>query len=202
MTLDARHQAARVIGAGLDPARIPELGDLLELDDFPTVLDATALDPSLNPFVVARGGTWLTPHVGEAARLLGLDVETVLQHPLEAARDLATTWNAGVVLKTAGAVVAAPNGSTYVVAAGHPGMASGGTGDVLAGALGAALASLAAADHDAARDWTHASMRVAAAVQLHARAGEDAGRSLGVGFTAHELADTLPRTRQRLMGAW
>ncbi len=191
-TADARHAAARVFGPGLDGSRVPELVYALEHGDAPTVLDAAALDEALRESTARRPGRWLTPHHGEASKLLRSGSDAVHADPIGSARRLAEAWGSGVVLKSAGAVIAGPDGRVRVVAAGHPGMASGGTGDVLAGLLGAALA----APHD------DALARVAAAVQLHARAGERAARRYGVGMTASGLADAIPGARKALGGAW
>lgn len=185
-----RQQAARVVGPGLDEERIPELVYGLESDAIPTVLDAAALDPRLRQAVAARPGRWLTPHHGEAARLLDMPTDDVHRDPIAAARALADAWSCGVVLKSAGAVVAAPDGRVRVVAAGHPAMASGGTGDVLAGALGAALA----APHE------DELARVVAAVQAHARAGEVAAARFGRGARASDVADALPLVLDGLIG--
>jgi NAD(P)H-hydrate epimerase len=190
--IEARHAAARVLGSGLDPARVPELADALAAADAPTVLDASALDPRLREAARAHGACWLTPHLGEAARLLDEAPAAVRRDPIAAATRLAEDWRATVVLKGAGAVVAALDGRVRVVAGGHPAMASGGTGDVLAGVLGAALA----APHDDPLE------RGAAAVLLHARAGERAARRHGQGLRASDLAEALPGARRALRGAW
>lgn len=189
---DPRHAAARVFGPGLDPSRVPELVYALEHGDAPTVLDAGALDEALRESSARRPGRWLTPHHGEAGRLLHAGSDTVHADPIGSATRLAKAWSSGVVLKSAGAVVADPDGRVRVVAAGHPGMASGGTGDVLAGLLGAALA----APHDDALS------RVAAAVHLHGRAGERAALGHGAGLLASDLADAVPGAREALGGAW
>ncbi len=191
-TTDPRHADARVFGPGLDASRIPELAYALEHGDAPTVLDASALDEALRESSSRRPGRWLTPHHGEAAKLLQTGSDEVHADPIGSARRLAEAWSSGVVLKSAGAVIADPSGRVRVVAAGHPGMASGGTGDVLAGLLGAALA---APHHDALA-------RVAAAVHLHARAGERAARRHGAGLLASDLADAIPGAREALGGAW
>lgn len=193
---DRSHQAARVFGPGLDPDRVAELVHALENDAIPTVLDASALDPRLRPAVSLRPGRWLTPHHGEAARLLGATTDEVRRDPIDAARRLAAAWRCGVVLKGAGAVVADAEGRVRVVAAGHPAVASGGTGDVLAGLLGAALAAPHADPLE----------RVAAAVQVHARAGEVAARRHGRGVRASDVADAVPLVLDglpgRSAGAW
>lgn len=200
--LETQVQHARVAGPGLDPTRLPEVAASLTNASIPTILDATALDPALRVAVTNHAAVWLTPHVGEAARLLDRPAQDVRHDPIGAAQELARTWNAGVILKLAGAVIATPSGALRVVAAGHPAMASGGSGDVLAGVLGAALASLAATDHAAAVSLDAALPRMAAAVHLHARAGEHVARMLGQGAVASNLADAIATTRVTFEGAW
>ena len=82
----------------------------------------------------------LTPHPGEAARLLGSSTPAIQSDRAAAARALAARANAVVVLKGARTVVAAPDGALSINPTGGPGLAAGGSGDVLAGALGALLA--------------------------------------------------------------
>jgi NAD(P)H-hydrate epimerase len=107
--------------------------------DLPCVLDADALwhldaSRSLPEQVV------LTPHPGEAARLLGCATVEVQTDRPTAARELAARYRAVVVLKGNGSLVATPQGELSVVDAGNPGMASGGMGDVLTGVVAALLA--------------------------------------------------------------
>jgi hydroxyethylthiazole kinase-like uncharacterized protein yjeF len=82
----------------------------------------------------------LTPHPLEAARLLGVTAPEVQHDRLASARKLAARFNAVVVLKGSGSVIAAPDGAAVVNASGNPGLATAGTGDVLAGICGALLA--------------------------------------------------------------
>ncbi|CAN0144430.1 unnamed protein product, partial [Phaeothamnion confervicola] len=84
--------------------------------------------------------TLLTPHPAEAARLLGTNVAAVQGDRLAAARLLSRTYNASVVLKGNGSILATRDGLWFVNTSGNPGMASAGMGDVLAGILGALLA--------------------------------------------------------------
>jgi NAD(P)H-hydrate epimerase len=79
----------------------------------------------------------LTPHPGEAARLLGVDNAQVQADRFAAVEALAKTFNCVVVLKGAGTLVAAPGETTAVIGAGNPGMATGGMGDVLTGVIAA-----------------------------------------------------------------
>jgi len=131
------------------------------------VLDADALN------LLAAGGlaigrsdhpTLLTPHPLEAARLLGCDTTQIQQSRIESARELARRFGAFVVLKGAGSVCATPDGRWSIIGAGGPALATAGTGDVLAGVIGALLAQrltpwsalrLACWAHGAAGDrWT------------------------------------------------
>ena len=118
----------------------------------PVILDADALNllaaqPRALPAAI------LTPHPGEAARLLGTDTRTVQGDRFAAAEALAARFACVVVLKGAGTLVAAPGETTAVIGAGNPGMATGGMGDVLTGVIAALhaqrLSPFAAAVHGA-----------------------------------------------------
>jgi hydroxyethylthiazole kinase-like uncharacterized protein yjeF len=113
----------------------------------PIVLDADALNAiafnsALESDLAARskGPTILTPHPGEAARLLHKTNDEVNEDRLAAALALAKRFNAEVVLKGAGSICASPDGQWCVNTTGNPGLASGGSGDVLSGIIGALLA--------------------------------------------------------------
>lgn len=87
-----------------------------------------------------RGPTVITPHPAEAARLLGIDTAKVQADRVGNAIELARRFHAEVVLKGAGSVCASPDATWSINSTGNPGLASGGTGDVLAGLVGALLA--------------------------------------------------------------
>ena len=128
----------------------------------PLVVDADALnllasDPQ--PLL----GAILTPHPGEAARLLGVTAAQVQADRFKTAQTLADRYDAVVVLKGAGTVVAAPHARSRVIAAGNPGMAVGGMGDLLTGII-AALRAQGLGALDAA----------SAGALLHGLAGDDA----------------------------
>ena len=119
----------------------------------PLVLDADALnhiaaDTALQEAMDQRAQqglfTVLTPHPLEAARLLGTTAAAVQADRLQAARGLSTRWNAVAVLKGSGTVVVAPPAELTVNGSGNAWLATAGTGDVLAGMVGAALARLGA----------------------------------------------------------
>lgn len=153
----------------------------------PLVLDAGALHHETVEAAARKSGArpWLTPHVGEAARLLGMKAEDVSRDPLHAARALAERWNIGVVLKGAGTVVMDANLAWWLIEPGPPALARGGTGDVLAGAI---AASLAVAPKSPGRT-------VARAVRAHAAAGVLAARHMGEGLTPTDVAHALPHAK-------
>lgn len=124
----------------------------------------------------------LTPHPGEAARLLGTDAAAVQADRFGAAAALAARHGAVVVLKGAGTVVTAPQARPRVIAAGNPGMAVGGMGDLLTGII-AALRAQGLAAFDAA----------SAGALLHALAGDDAACEGQRGLLPTDLLATLRR---------
>lgn len=111
--------------------------------DLPVVLDADALNLLASPGWRQAFGerqVIMTPHPGEAARLLDVDIRTVQNDRFAAARDLASRYSAVVVLKGCGSLIAHPDGRVALCSDGNAGMASAGMGDVLTGVLAALLA--------------------------------------------------------------
>src|SRR5262249_19645829 len=150
-------------GLGLDDETRTRVAAVVRRTKAPLVLDADALNAVAGtPLLRERPGpTVITPHPGEMARLVGGDTHGVQSDRLAVARTFARTENVVVVLKGARTIVAAPDGGAAISPTGNPGMASGGTGDVLAGILGGLLAQrlapfdaavLAGFTHGAARD--------------------------------------------------
>lgn len=140
----------------------------------PAVIDADALFAvSREPGALrkCRAPVVITPHPGEMALLTGTGADAVQSNRLEAARAFAREYGVFVVLKGAGTVAAAPDGKAFVNTTGTPGMATGGSGDVLSGMIGAALAgALGELDPLSA---------ACACIYLHGRAGEIAVGALG-----------------------
>ena len=152
----------------------------------PLVLDADALnaiasDATLRDPIARRDApTLATPHPAEAARLLGCDTRDIQADRVGAATELARTLRAHVVLKGAGSIVARPDGSFDINASGNPALATAGSGDVLAGILGALLAQgIEAAE----------AMRIG--VCLHGAAADSlVAQGIGpLGLTASEIID-------------
>jgi NAD(P)H-hydrate epimerase len=132
-----------VIGPGLGHG--PWAEQMLQqvcLSDTPLVVDADALNMLSEGRVVEppfRENWVLTPHPGEAARLLGQAVEDIQHHRFASARDLQVRYGGVCVLKGAGSLIADKE-QVHMCSAGNPGMASGGMGDVLSGVIGALMA--------------------------------------------------------------
>src|SRR5690625_1332104 len=192
----------RAVGAGtdlgpaLERASVIALGPGLGTGDWGRVLWRTGMD-SVLPLVLDADGlnllaadprtfadrkVVLTPHPGEAARLLGCDTRAVQADRFAAAHKLAGRYRAVVVLKGAGSLVAAPNGKLAVCRHGNPGMASGGMGDTLTGIIAGLLAQRRSPWQAACRGaW------------LHARAGDIAARDGERGLLASDLFTPLRR---------
>lgn len=145
----------------------------------PQVWDADALNLLARSPLALPSGSVLTPHPGEAARLLGISTEAVQADRPGAARKLARKYASVCVLKGAGTLVAAPAGRLALCDHGHPAMAGAGLGDVLTGVLAALLAQ----GLDA---WQAACL----GVWLHARAGERLGVE-GRGLAASDLVAVI-----------
>ena len=161
----------------------------------PLVLDADALNAiafseTLRAEVLRRKSpTIVTPHPAEAARLLGRDTAVVQADRLAAALEIAQRLRAHVVLKGVGSICADPDGRWSINATGNPGLASGGTGDVLAGLIGALLCQ-----------GLTAPRALRYAVCLHGAAADTlVARGKGpVGLTASEIALEC----RRLLNLW
>ena len=161
----------------------------------PVVLDADGInhavkDPSLwGALLSYHRQVVVTPHPMEMSRLCGKAVPEILANPVEIAREFSRTWGVTVVLKDAHTVVASPEGDVFICAAGNAGMATGGSGDALAGVIGSLLAQNR---HRIGVDITVAEI-AAAGVYLHAKAGDLAAQELGeYGMLPSDLIEKLP----------
>ena len=187
----ARDAVAIGPGLGLD-AETQELARALVRDlERPLVVDAdalTSLAGHLDVLPAARGPRCLTPHPGEMARMLAVSIRDVQGERIDCARRFAVERRAHLVLKGAVSVIADPDGRVYLNPTGNPGMASGGTGDVLTGMLGAMLAR---------RLPPAAAMQCA--VYLHGLAGDVAAERVGQeALIASDLVAALPEAFARL----
>ena len=185
--------AAGVVGPGIgrDTSTRRLIEDLLRKVTIPLVLDADALNllsehrsilPKLSADIV------LTPHPAEFGRLANMETSAVQKDRRGIASRFAKTWNKVVVLKGAGTVIAAPDGRITLNPIATPALASGGTGDVLAGLIGGLMAQKLPA-FEAAVTGVH----------LHSVAGIDLEASMGqAGVLASDLLPQIPRVMERL----
>lgn len=190
--LQAVRAEAIAVGMGAGPGGVRAAQAALELGK-PTVLDADALHEQVL-LAYAKSGlpTVLTPHPGEASRLLGIPSEQIARAPLEAAQALAERYPGLVVVLKGGPTVLAwqpqeapPSPPLLAVnSSGNPSMATGGMGDVLSGVIAALLAAGLSA-------WEAARL----GVYLHGLAGDLAGKP---GLLAHEVAEALPSAMRQL----
>lgn len=184
MTVLGQHDAL-VIGPGLGQGQVDLMSAVLAVGDAPAVLDADALNtfagnaPGLAAILGVRKAI-LTPHPAECARLLGVQTQDVLDRRFEIGLELARATNAIVVLKGTPTVISAPDGRITVAVTGSPVLATGGSGDVLAGIAGTLLAVMP----DAFR-------AAAAAVWAHGNAAERAATTRIRGTTLADVIDAL-----------
>jgi NAD(P)H-hydrate epimerase len=178
---------AIVVGPGMGKAAgtAKLIRELIAGAALPMVVDAdglNALGDDLAPVAAAPAPRILTPHPGEAGRLLGRDAATVQADRPSAAHELADRSGAIVVLKGHRTLVAAPGRVTVVNPTGNAGMATGGTGDVLAGVTAALMGQ-----------GTDPFRAACAGAWLHGAAGDLVADQLGErSLLAGDLADALP----------
>jgi NAD(P)H-hydrate epimerase len=158
---------------------------LLDRATVPLVLDADALTVLGDDSGSLRGrddrSVIITPHPGEMARLVGRSVDAVQANRIDVAFDFAQSHQVYVVLKGHRTIVATPDGHLFINPTGNPGMATGGTGDVLTGMIAACLGQLLDAE---------AACRLA--VFLHGAAGDLAEATVGqASLTATDLLDHI-----------
>ncbi|MEK6201256.1 MAG: NAD(P)H-hydrate dehydratase [Desulfobulbaceae bacterium] len=188
---------AMVIGPGLGMAESMAqlILHLYRTVQVPMVIDADGLNilaQNTDQLQAPPGPRIFTPHPGELARILGCSVAEIQDDRIEAARSARLLFDQGggqctVILKGAGTVIVSEDGKAWVNTSGNPGMATGGMGDVLSGIIGAMICQ-GLCPQEAART----------AVYLHGRAGDTLEKTIGTGYTATELADTLPQIIKNL----
>lgn len=181
---------AAVLGPGLSTAAesVRLARELIRDMEVPLVVDGDALNALAGREELTRerdkrgACTLLTPHPGEMARLLGSSVSEVEARRIETALEAAERYRAAVVLKGAHSIIAEPGGGAWVNLSGNSGLGTAGSGDVLAGVLGA-LAAAGMPVLDAARSG----------VFLHGLAGDLTAEKMGeTGMTAGDVLMRLP----------
>jgi ADP-dependent NAD(P)H-hydrate dehydratase / NAD(P)H-hydrate epimerase len=196
MLLDGKN--ALIVGPGIgvtdDTKRLIEwlISDASE-PNRPMLIDADGLNAlaaiGCESLKRARGPVVLTPHPGEASRLLGVTTAAINDDRVSAARTLAERTGATVLIKGARSVIASPDGDIFVNSTGNPGMSTPGMGDALSGIVGAMLGQ-----HLRPLD------ALALGVFLHGYAADRVATRMGrVGYIAGDLIDELPAALEALI---
>jgi NAD(P)H-hydrate epimerase len=198
--LDKLLEGKSVLAIGPGMGNVPETAELVRTlvnrRRLPVVLDADGLNAFAGCMDIFRSGgdladVVLTPHPGEMSRLAGLGTAEIQARRVENAREFAQKYQVNLVLKGFRTLTAAPDGKVWVNPTGNPGMATGGTGDVLTGLLAGLVAQY--------RDRPINEV-AAAAVYLHGLAGDLAAKEMGqASLIAGDLIGALPRA-YRLLG--
>jgi ADP-dependent NAD(P)H-hydrate dehydratase / NAD(P)H-hydrate epimerase len=190
-------------GLGQNPATVEYVTSILtKVDIAALVVDADGLNILANipdwPAKIPKNAI-LTPHPGEMARLTGLSIEAIQKDRAGTAIRYAREWQRTVVLKGAFTIIAAPDGRCRVSPYANPGLASAGTGDVLAGVI-AGLAGQGPKLYDAAALGVYFNFDAAAlGVYLHGEAGEKVKAEMGdTGMLASDLLPWLPKIIKEL----
>ncbi len=194
--IDQLVKGKTVLAIGPGISRNPETAEFVRTVfgkyDLPTVLDAdglNAFEGATDKLKGKQAPLVITPHPGEMGRLLGISAAEVQRDRLNIARSFAREHNVIVVLKGHRTLIAQPDGEVWVNTTGNPGMATGGTGDILTGLV----AGLIAQD---AKDVIQA---VTGAVYLHGMAGDVGRETMGEhSLVATDLVKALPVAFQRV----
>lgn len=189
---------ADVLALGPGLSTIPEvvvmLKELLPSIRIPCVIDADALNALAGEVEILRkiqAPVVITPHPGEMARLLEVSTKEVQEDRLSIAKKAATVWNVVALLKGARTVVAAPDGAIYINPTGNPGMATGGSGDVLTGLVAALIAQNLSPAQAAS-----------AGAYVHGLAGDMGTKAKGMpGLTAGDILANLPAAMMNVLSA-
>jgi hydroxyethylthiazole kinase-like uncharacterized protein yjeF len=186
--------SAAAIGPGLSThyETVQAVRSLVQRLTIPAVIDADGLNAIAGFTDIlkrVKASVILTPHPGEMGRLLGISSDDVQRDRIAVSTAFARQHKVTVVLKGAATVVATPHGRVFVNSTGNPGMASGGTGDVLTGMIGSFLAQGYSADQAACLG-----------VYLHGRAGDLADEEKGeASMIAGDLIDKIPQAFKETM---
>jgi len=179
---------AVVIGPGLGTGELAECLVKLVLDyaEVPVVLDADALNllaGNMNLLAMQHPEIIVTPHMMEMSRLTGKSIKELQMEFLEAARDFADTYHVTCVLKDERTAISIPESMTYLNLSGNAGMATAGSGDVLAGIIGSLMAQ-----------GYHCADAAPLAVYLHGVAGDCMVKETGkAGLMAADLVEGIRR---------
>lgn len=185
-------------GLGMHQETVEFVRRLVADTSLPIVLDADGVNAFVGKLELLQGKNRilaLTPHPGEFARLLGIPASEVLLKRVELARQFALEKQVHLVLKGHRTIYAAPSGQVYVNSTGNPGMATGGSGDVLTGVLAGLLGQgLFLERSEGLREFTRTEQWISLAVFVHGLAGDMAVATQGENaLLATDISANLPK---------
>jgi hydroxyethylthiazole kinase-like uncharacterized protein yjeF len=193
----ARDKSVVAIGPGLSTQNETQqfIRTIVLETELPIILDADGLNAyaGMADHLNERHAPVLalTPHPGEMARLLGITTKDVQARRLDVALEAAAKWRAHVILKGFHTILATPSGNVYFNTTGNPGMATGGTGDVLTGILAGLTAQFGTAD------WPRV---LGLGIYLHGLAGDIAALRVGEApLIASDLIEAIPEAYARVL---
>jgi hydroxyethylthiazole kinase-like uncharacterized protein yjeF len=196
----ARDKSVIAVGPGLSTHAETQqfIRAIFTETDLPIILDADGLNAyaGMADHLNQRHAPVLalTPHPGEMARLLGITTKDVQARRLDVALEAAGRWRAYVILKGFHTILATPSGNAYINTTGNPGMATGGTGDVLTGILAGLTAQFGT------EDWARV---LGLGVYLHGLAGDVAASRAGQApLIATDLIEAIPEAYSRILAEW
>lgn len=180
------------------------VAELVHRSPVPVVLDADGINAFTERAEALHNEAGqpvvITPHPGEMARLMGRKTAEVQKNRIDTAVDCATRLQCYVVLKGFQTVIAAPDGEILINNSGNPGMATGGTGDVLSGMAGRFVGGWKSRQVNSKNDCPRLSTYLAAAVYLHGLAGDLAAERVGMeSLIATDLIERLPCAFKRTL---
>lgn len=195
--MDKLVEGKSILAVGPGLGNVPETAEwvrtVVNKYNLPVVLDADGLNAFSGCMSTLRAEgrvRVLTPHPGEMARLAGTTTSEIQGHRVEVAREFARKYGVILALKGFRTLTAAPEGQVWVNPTGNPGMATGGTGDVLTGLVAGLLAQF---------PKRAATEVVTAAVYLHGLAGDLAANEVGeASLIAGDLLEHIPRAFQEV----
>jgi hydroxyethylthiazole kinase-like uncharacterized protein yjeF len=190
------HAIAIGPGLGDDAENLEYINKILKDNNKPVVIDADGLNilsHDLSVMKDTKAKLIITPHPGEAARLLKVKATDINEDRVGSAKALAMETGAVVVLKGAGSIVATPEGKTYINTTGNPGMATGGSGDVLTGLIVALLGQ-----------GLNVEAAATVGVYLHGLAGDMKADQMGeYGLIASDIAEGIsPAIKKTINGKY
>ena len=195
----AKNKSVIAIGPGLSTHSETQqfIRALVSETELPIILDADGLNAfaGMADQLNERRSTAMaiTPHPGEMARLLGITVKEVQARRLEVALEAAGRWRVNVILKGFHTILATPSGHAYINTTGNPGMATGGTGDVLTGILAGLTAQFGV------ENWPRV---LSMGIYLHGLAGDIAESRVGQApLIASDLVESLPEAYARVVAS-